>query len=325
MPFHHARMRRPHIVVTEQLSDDALARLRAVGVVTALQSCTDDAVFAAVSECAALVVRTYTRVTAELMAAAPNLRVIGRAGVGLENIDTRAAADCGVTVVYCPAAATQAVAEWVIATTTALSRRLMPARDLMMEGRFFDGRGEAGGRQLSELTFGIIGCGRIGQRVAAIAHQGFGCPILYHDIDSQARPACSATPLSLEELCARADVITLHVPLTPATRRMIDRRQLARMKPDALLVNSSRGAVVDGAAVAAALTAGTLGGCALDVFEPEPLPADHPLMSAPNCLLTPHIGARTAAAQVGMNEVVADVIAVLAGREPQFPWREPTE
>ncbi len=310
------------IVVAERLSNSALERLRAVGDVADLESCDPDTLRGAVRDCHALVVRTYADVSADIIESAPDLKVIARAGVGVENIDTKAAAAAGVTVVYTPAASTEAVAELTFGLIITLERRACWAQEQLRQGDFKRARNQLASAQLGEMTLGIIGFGRIGQCLAGIARRAFGMSILFNDILPIPHEEEVAHAVSKDEIYTEADVVSLHVPLTPATRGLINAASLQKMKSTALLINTARGAVVDAAALAAALHEDAIAGAAIDVFDPEPPPPDHPLRSAPRCLLTPHIGSRTASSLEAMNDVVDDVIAVLQGREPRYPYHD---
>ncbi len=308
------------ILVAEPLSQDALQRLSSVGDVIELSTCDEASLLNHVIDCDALVVRTYSQVTSAVINAAKKLKVIGRAGIGVENIDTAAAAAAGVTVVHTPASSTQAVAELTLGLMIALERKVLWCVRQVREDRFLEARGSLSQRQLGDLVLGIVGFGRIGQRVACIAHAAFGMRIIFNDIREIRTHLVPAAAVSKEKLFAQADVISLHVPLTAETKHMINADVLATLKPDALLINTARGAVVDGEALAQALTDGRVAGAAIDVFEPEPPPPDHPLLGAPNCILTPHIGSRTVTALAAMNDVVDDVIAVLEDRSPRYPY-----
>jgi D-3-phosphoglycerate dehydrogenase len=314
---------RPKIVVSETLSESALARLAAVGEVVRLSKCDEAALIAAVRDADALVVRTYSNVTAKVIEAAKQsgrLRVIGRAGVGLDNIDTVTAANANITVVYTPAACTDAVAELVVGLIVALQREIVANDRKMREGEFAKLRaGIPRAIELQHQTLGVIGMGRIGQSVSRRLHLGMNMRVIYYDIrDVGPLKFAAAAQASAEAVYQQADVITMHVPLTPKTNGMINAKSLSRFKPGSFLVNTSRGPVVNAAALADALKAGKLAGAAIDVFDPEPPPPDHPLFSAPNCILTPHVASRTREGIEAMNDVVDDVIAVLQGRQPRF-------
>lgn len=248
------------------------------------------------------------RVDAALLEAAPRLRAIAVYAVGTDNVDLDAARARGVAVGSTPGVLTEATADLAFALILAAARRLPEAERAVREGawRTWEPAGWLG-LELHGATLGIVGAGRIGEAVARRA-EGFGMRILRH------RP----TPLS--ELLAASDVVSLHLPLTSGTRGLIGREALAAMRPGAILVNTARGGIVDQDALAAALRAGTLGAAALDVTDPEPLPPDHPLLSAPNLLVVPHIGSATHATRARMAEMAVDnLLAALAGRPMPHP------
>ncbi len=244
--------------------------------------------------------------------------MIGRGGSGLENIDVVTARRRGISVVYTPAAATDAVADLTVGLMISLLRNITTSDVMVRSGLFAAAREKSIGFELAELVLGIVGLGRIGKAVARRCRQGFGMTILYNDIVQPGPLDFVATPAKKEQLYRQADVVSLHVPLTDQTRHLIGDAALAQFKKGAILINTARGAVVDGNALARGLAAGKPAGAALDVFDPEPLPADHPLMAAPNTLFTPHIGARTHSSLARMNAVIEDVIKVLQGKPPRF-------
>jgi D-3-phosphoglycerate dehydrogenase len=310
---------RPRILLAEPFDDAAVDKLRAIGQVELLGACDEATIQSAVTDCDALLVRTRAIVGRATLESAKRLRVIGRGGVGLENIDLAAARQRGVIVVYTPGAATEAVADLTVGLMIAIVRNFRGADESVRRGDFWEARERSCARELAEMTLGIIGLGRVGRAVARRCRRGLGMPIIYNDIVAPGWLDFTATPVNREELYAAADVISLHVPLDESTRNMIDVKAIAQIKRGAFLLNTSRGAVVDNVALAKGLTDGRLSGAALDVFDPEPPPANHPLMHAPNTLFTPHIGARTTLGLRRMNDVVDDVIAVLQGRPPLNP------
>ncbi len=314
---------KPRIIVTEKISEGAMQRLAAGADVSVINGRDPAALLEAARTADGLVVRTYSLVTAEVLAAAKaagRLKIIGRGGVGVDNIDIQAAAAAGITVVNTPAASTHAVADLVVGMIIAVQRRVAANDPLVRAGQWSNLRSAPVTRELRHQTIGIIGMGRIGTAVGFRMHNGFGARIIYRDIREIGWLPFPAQAMdSSEAVYAEADVVTFHVPLTPLTRGMANAAALARFKPGSVLINASRGPVVVGADLAAALRDGPLGGAAIDVFEVEPPPADHPLMSAPNCLLSPHMGARSVEGLAAMDEVVDDVLGVLAGREPIWP------
>jgi glyoxylate reductase len=293
------------VAVTRQLPFPALERLAAVhDVVTwpgALPPTPAElADLAAGAE--GLLCLLTDRVDTALLDAVPSLRAVAVYAVGTDNVDVEATAARGVAVGNTPGVLTEATADLAFALLLAAARRLPEAQAAVREGawRTWEPAGWMG-LELHGATLGIVGAGRIGQAVARRA-AGFGMEVLTH------RP----TPLA--ELLERSDVVSLHVPLTEATRGLIGVAALQRMKPGAILVNTARGGIVDQEALAAALHAGTIGAAALDVTDPEPLPADHPLLRAPNLVVVPHVGSATGATRSRMADMAVDnLLAALRG------------
>lgn len=260
----------------------------------------------------ALIVRSATKVTAELLAAADGLKVVGRAGIGVDNVDVGAATQRGILVVNAPTANVVSATEHTFAMLLALARKV-PAAHASLSGGEWDRKSWVG-LELQGKTLGVVGFGRIGQRVAARA-RAFDMQVLAYDpyLDPAAARKLDVELLPLAELLPQCDVVTLHTPLTDQTRNLIGDEELAAMKPGALLVNCGRGGVVDEAALLAALEDGRLGGAALDVFAEEP-PADFALMRHPKVVVTPHIGAQTREAQERIaTETAKMVLAALDG------------
>jgi D-3-phosphoglycerate dehydrogenase len=273
----------------------------------------------------ALIVRSQTRVDAELLAAAaPRLSVVGVASVGIDRIDVEAATRAGVMIVNAPTGNTIAAAEHTMALMLALLRRVPDADASVRAGEWE--RGRYTGRELRGKTLGIIGLGKIGRTVARRA-TGFEMRVLASDpylTEDQAAEA-GAKLVGMAELLHRSDVITVHTPLTAQTRHLLGRAQLEATKPGAFVLNVARGGIVDESALADALASGQLAGAAVDVFSTEPMAADNPLRSAPNLVLTPHLGASTAEAQdrVGL-EMAEQVLMALAGVTPPYAVNAPS-
>lgn len=244
-----------------------------------------------------LIVRSKPLVTRRVIEAADKLLVIGRAGVGVDNIDVEAAKEKGIEVITVPEATTQSVAELAIGLILAVARRIAYADREIRRGQW--PKKQAIGIELYGKTLGIIGAGRIGSTVARIARHGFGMNIVYYDKlrNPRLEQELGAKYLELEKLVEVADIISIHVPLTPETTHLINEELLKRMKRTAILINTARGAVVDTNALVKALQEGWIAGAGLDVFEEEPLPKDHPLTRLDNVVLTSHIGASTHEAQ----------------------------
>ncbi|MDO9709054.1 NAD(P)-dependent oxidoreductase [Paracraurococcus lichenis] len=302
------------IVIAEFMEEAAVERLRAVHPTLYDPRLFEDpaALRAALGGAQALIVRNRTRVDAELLASAPGLRVLGRLGVGLYNIDLTACRARRIDVIPASGANADSVAEYVILAIGQLLRGAFQATGDVAAGAWPRER-HIRGREMGGKALGIVGFGDIGRRVARLA-SAFGMRILGHDPLLPATHALweemRTDMVPLEELLARADAVTLHVPLTPETRGLISAERLALMQPDAVLVNASRGGVVEEAALAAALRAGRLGGAALDVFEVEPLPAGSPLAGVPNLILTPHIAGATVESNARVSSLIAARVLV---------------
>lgn len=300
-----------HIVISEGFEHAAIARAQAVARVTVLTTGDERALKEAVRDCDALLVRTSAAVTRDVIEQAGRLRVIGRAGSGLDNIDVEAARKRGILVIHTPDAATNAVADLTVGLMIALVRGITICDAAVRAGRFAKERSHYETPELSELTLGIVGLGRIGKAVARRCFHGFAMRILYNDILDVEPFDFEATPTGKAQLYRQADVVSLHLPLTERTRRLIEGEALTQFKRGSFLINTARGAVVDSVALADALESGHLAGAALDVFDLEPLPEGHPLLTAPNTLFTPHVGARTRTGLARMNAVVDEVIRAL--------------
>ena len=303
------------IVATEFMDEAALADLDAD--VLYDPALVDDraATLAAVAAADAVIVRNRTQVDAELLAAAPRLRCVGRLGVGLDNIDIKACAKRNVSVHPATGANAASVAEYVIGALLVLVRGCFGANAAMLAGGWprgaLGGGGEIGGR-----TLGLVGFGTIAREVASRA-RALGMTVIAHDpVLAADNPAWrDVGRVALRDLLARADAVSLHVPLTDETRGLIDADALAAMKPSAVLVNTARGGVVDEAALADALRAGRLGGAALDVFEEEPLGAEaaRAFEGCPNLVLTPHVAGVTAEANDRVSRLTVRNVARALG------------
>ena len=255
-----------------------------------------DDLASAIADADAVLVRSATRITRESLARADRLKAIGRAGVGVDTIDVDAATERGIPVLSAPEGNTISAAELTMALLLALARKV-PGADRSMKAGEWDKKSFTG-TELHGKTLGLVGAGRIGGEVARRA-RGFGMRVLVHDpfLNAERARTLDVETAPIEDVIQHADVISAHVPLTDATRNLIGAAQIARMKKGVLLLNVARGGVVDEAALLEALKSGQVAGAALDVFEVEPLPADHPFRTLPNVVLTPHLGASTSEAQ----------------------------
>lgn len=306
------------IVISEFMDEPAVDALRARFDVHYDKALVDrrDELVGRVADAAALIVRNRTQVDAPLLAAAPALEVVGRLGVGLDNIDTEACLARGVEVIPATGANAQAVAEYVIGVAMVLLRTAYQSTGAVAEGAW-PRAALSEGREIAGKTLGLVGFGGIGRLTARLAN-ALGMHAVGFDPESPASsPVWAANHTrahTLDEVVARADVLSLHVPLTRDTRNLVDATRIGRMKRDAILVNTSRGGVVDEAAVAAALREGRLGGAALDVFDREPLPAGSPLAGCPRLLLTPHIAGVTRESNERVSSMIAERVAAALSR-----------
>jgi phosphoglycerate dehydrogenase-like enzyme len=308
----------PLVVQTEEL-DDVCRRWLAERC-EVVQCPSEDPRFAGlVANAQALVVRTYTRVNPALLAGAPRLKVVGRAGVGLDNIDVPACRARGVAVVSTPDANTRAVVELVTAfMLDALRPRAFVERAMDM-GEWKRTRRELmAPRQLADLTLGIVGFGRVGSSVARVG-AAMNMRVVFNDLLEipEARRS-GARSVAKDELFESADVISIHVDDRAGNRGLVGAEMLSRCKPDVVFLNTSRGFVIEAPALAAFLRAHPAAQAILDVHDPEPFGPDYPLLGLKNAHLTPHIGAATATAHRNMSWVVRDVWRVLSGEKPEF-------
>jgi (S)-sulfolactate dehydrogenase len=301
----------PRVVITEFMDDSAVQRLSSATTTLYQPDLVDrrNDLLASLAEAEVLVVRNRTQVNAEVLDAGKGLRVIGRLGVGLDNIDLEACKQRGIHVWPATGANDLAVAEYVITSAMMLLRgAYLSSRDVA-SGNW--PRQRLIGGELSGRVMGLLGFGSIARQVAQRA-RALGMTVIAHDPHLVATdPAWAlAKCVTLDDLLAQSDTLSLHVPLTPQTWHIINASALAKMKPDAVLINAARGGVVDEAALAHSLTAGHLAGAALDVFEVEPLTTEHgaPFMDLHNIILTPHIAGVTDESNVRVSSLIADKI-----------------
>lgn len=296
------------ILVADDLGAEGLAILEASGEVTVQTGMNEDALRAALPGYDALVVRSATKVTARSLELADRLVVIGRAGIGVDNIDVPAATERGIVVMNTPEAGATTTGELAIALAVSLARKI-PAADAAIKAGRWDKK-QFSGVELTGKVFGVVGLGRIG-RVVAERAQGLQMQVLGHDpfvAQDNAPPNVRMVPF--DELLAECDFVSVHVPLGDETRDLFDATAFAKMKSGARLIHAARGGIVNESALCDALESGHLGGAALDVFVEEPLPADHRLRKLDNVILTPHIGASTKEASGRVSREMAEQIAL---------------
>jgi D-3-phosphoglycerate dehydrogenase / 2-oxoglutarate reductase len=296
------------VLVADKLALEGLAPLRRSGSFELVErhGLTGDELATALAEVDAVIVRSSTRITREVLARAVRLQVIGRAGVGVDNIDVAAATERGIAVLNAPAGNTISAAELTLALLLAVVRRVPAADRSMKAGEW---RRTFSGTELFGKTLGLVGAGRIGGEVARRA-RAFGMGVIIHDpfLTEERALALQAQRVALDELLRTADVVSIHVPLTESTTGLIGEPELRLMKPGAYLVNAARGGVLDEAALYRVLKDGHLAGAALDVYEREPVPQDHPLRTLENVVLTPHLGAATAEAQQNVAVEIGEAV-----------------
>jgi (S)-sulfolactate dehydrogenase len=301
------------IVIPEFMDESAVAQLQAHHDVVFDPTLVDDMprLLQLAQTADALIVRNRTQVRGELLAALARCKVIGRLGVGLDNIDVTACEARGMQVIPATGANALAVAEYVIGTAMVLLRGVYLSSELVASGQW-PRAALSNGREISGTCLGLVGFGGIGRLTAKLA-QGLGMTVVAHDpmvlADSTVWAETGVQSASLDELFARADVISLHVPLTPGTANMLSSERIAQMKPGAVVINTSRGGIADEAAVAQALREGRLGGAAFDVFEPEPLGPGTPWEGCKNAILTPHVAGVTAESNVRVSTLIAAAVA----------------
>ncbi|HVR39048.1 MAG TPA: phosphoglycerate dehydrogenase [Thermoanaerobaculia bacterium] len=299
-------MKRFRVLVTDSLADSGLEILHKQEDVELdyRAGLKGDALLQAVAESDALITRSGTAVTRELVSAgSPRLRIIGRAGVGLDNVDVDACTERGILVINAPTANIMSATEHTMAMLLALCRNIPEAHASVKRGEWT--RAKFMGMELKDKTLGIIGFGRIGSRVAKRA-RGFEMDVIAYD--PYVAKMDGADKVSLDELLARADVITVHTPLTDSTRGMIGPNEFAKMKKDVVVLNIARGGIYQEQALADALASGKVAGAAIDVYEDEPPGKEHPLLNAPNIILSPHIGANTVEAQDRVAVTTAEMV-----------------
>ncbi len=303
----------PEIVISEFMDEAAVATLTARFQVLIDPRLVDDrpGLLALLRNARALIVRNRTQVDAEVLSAAPALRVVGRLGVGLDNIDTAACAARGIEVIPATGANADSVAEYVLLAAGVLLRQAFAASEEVADGHWPRAK-YSEGRELAGKLLGLVGFGSVGQRTATKA-RAFGMRVAAYDPlrspDDPVWRALGTLRLGLDDLIAESDIVSLHLPLVNETRNLFDRERLGRMKRGAILINTARGGIVDETALAELLRFGRIGGAAIDVFTHEPLPSRSALAGVPNALLTPHVAGVTVESNRRVSMLVADKVA----------------
>jgi D-3-phosphoglycerate dehydrogenase len=304
---------RPRVLVKEKLADSGVELLREHFDVDLGDEWGDGELEARIGDYEGIVIRSATKLTADLIERATRMKVIGRAGVGIDNVDVPAATKRGIIVANAPQSNVIAAAEHTVALMLALARNIPQAHSALVDGRWE--RSKFGGFEVYEKTIGILGFGRIGQLVAQRA-KGFDMRVVAYDpfVSAERMRELGVEPAeSSDDLYARADIVTIHLPKTPETENWLDAEAFAKMKDGVRVINCARGQLLDDAALADAVQSGKVAGAALDVFRDEPV-TEHPLFGMPGVIVTPHLGASTAEAQDRAGVQVAEqVVAALTG------------
>ena len=314
-------MKRPKVIVTEPVDSSGLGKLAEATNLHYLPDTPNVTLEDVIPDASALGVR-LVRITPELMDMAPELKVVAKHGVGVDNIDVTAATSRGIVVVYTPNANAVSVAEHVVSLMLSLANRICAANS-DLRGGVFRTREDYVGVELLGKTMGIVGLGRIGREAARICRAGFGMKAIAYDplLSAEAIESASCKPAAtLTGLLAQSDFVALCVPLNDKTRGLIGVRELASMKSTAYLINTARGGLVDEEALYRALKNGVLAGAALDASAEEPPPFDHPLLSLDNFVATPHVGGATREAMRRMStDLAEDILRVLRGERAHCP------
>ena len=317
-------MAKPKVLLYEEIHQKGLEYLSKHADIVWASGYEEETLCREAAEVSGIVIRAKGQASAKVMDNAPLLKIIGRHGVGVDNIDVAAATERGIYVANTPGVNNESVAEHAVGMMLALSKRMLEGDQAIRRGHW-DFRYESRGQEIMGKTLGVVGLGNIGYRVAQICHAAFNMKILYHDELSKPRAEkeLSARKVELEELLRSSDYVSLHVPALPSTHHLMNADRLNLMKKTAFLINTSRGSVVDGDALYDALKAGRIAMAALDVYEEEPLPADNKLLTLTNTVLTPHMASHTEEAMIAMSMIARDVVRVIQGKAPQHPVNAP--
>ncbi|MCG8407367.1 MAG: hypothetical protein MI923_19385 [Phycisphaerales bacterium] len=307
------------IVVAEPYATEAMACLEKVGHVTILENSAPDTLIPALRDADALLVRARTHVTARIIDAAPHLKVIGRASPTVDHIDLRATKKRAIRVVYAPHAAVLSSAEFTLGLILAAHRRI-PFLDRQLREGNFEAIRHPAGHEISRQTIGLLGFDAVAEKLGCIISNAFGSRIIHHDPFGGKPTSFEADAVSLDDLLSNTDILSIHLRMSEETRGFMNADRIRRMKTSAVLINTSRGAIVDTKALAEALKKRFIAGAALDVFENEPLSVNHPLCQEPNCILTPHVAGATLDASARRFNVAEDVVRVLKGESPKYPF-----
>jgi len=317
-------MKKFNILLYEDMHEVGKALLKEKAEITFARSLEETSLMEEVKEVDGIIIRANGKVSRKLMESAPKLKVIGRHGVGVENIDLETATEKGIWVVNTPDANDISVAEHFFGLALILSKMLKKADIALREGRF-EARYQYIGNELHGKTLGILGFGRIGRAVGRIGYKGFDMKVLYYDVVryQEMEEEIKAEKVRLEDLLTQSDYISINLPMLSATQGLLKEREFGLMKPSAYIINLARGPIWDEKALYTALQERKIAGAASDVYEVEPATKEHPLFQLENFIGTPHMAAHTEEALRRMSMVAEDVIRVLEGKNPNHPVNQP--
>jgi len=313
------------VLLYEDMHEDGKALLKEKGEILFARSLEEASLIQEVKEIDGIVIRANGKVSRTLMESAPRLKVIGRHGVGVENIDLDAATEKGIWVVNTPDANDISVAEHFFGLALILSKMLKKGEKAFREEGRWEARYQYIGNELHRKTLGILGFGRIGRAVGRIGYKGFDMKVLYYDAlrYEEVEKEIHAVKQNLEEVLSQSDYISINLPMLPATKGVVGEKEFNLMKPTAYIINLARGPIWDEKALFQILKEGKIAGAASDVFEVEPASKDHFLLKLENFIATPHMAAHTEEALKRMSLVAEDVIRVLEGKMPLHPVNQP--
>ena len=313
------------VLLYEDMHEDGKALLKEKAEILFAHSLEEASLIQEVKEIDGIIIRANGKVTRKMMESASRLKVIGRHGVGVENVDLEAATEKGIWVVNTPDANDVSVAEHFFGLALMLSKMLKKGEKAFREEGRWEARYQYIGNELHGKTLGILGFGRIGKAVGRIGYRGFDMKVLYYDAlrYEEAEKEIHAVKQSLEEVLSQCDYISINLPMLPATKGLIKEREFKMMKPTAYIINLARGPIWDEKALYNVLKEGRIAGAGSDVYEVEPATKDHPLLQLENFIGTPHMAAHTEEALKRMSLVAEDVIRVLEGKTPLHPVNQP--
>ena len=320
-----ATMGKYKVFLYENMHDEGKSILKEKAEIFFAERFDEDYLIGQVREVDGIIIRANGKVSRKLMEMAPRLRVVGRHGVGVENIDLEAATEKGIGVVNTPDANDISVAEHFFGLALMLSKMLRKGERAFREEGRWEARYQYIGHELHGKTLGILGFGRIGKSVGRIACKGFEMKVLYYDTVryEEMEKEIRAVKVSLDQLLSQSDFVSIHLPMVPGTKGFLSARELGLMKPTAFILNLARGPIWDEKALYQALKEGKIAGAGSDVFEEEPASKDHPLLQLENFIGTPHMAAHTEEALKRMSRVAVDILRVLDGKEPIYPVNRP--